>query len=289
MGFSRGVVMRNQYRLLSSLGLTVILMVLSGLGQTAAEIVSSKKSDAKSAGTNKSQQTKKGQPSASKKVTAKSSGKAKSIRSTVVIYQEVEKGIEPYVSRYIINKSFMRIDDGKPNTGYVLLDRKKDVIYSVSIENESILLIEKKEMKVKKPTNLAIEVLIHKHPSKLKLEGKQGHEFEVRVGGKNCRNNIVVNGVLPEFVTALKQYRSILANQHIQNLFKTPVNMRNKCFMAYHIYQHELHTSRGLIVRSWNNKGKQSMLRDYKRNQKALEILFKLPKKYSRFKAGQVP
>jgi len=289
MGFSRGGVMRNQYRLLSSLGLTVILMVLSGLGQTATETVSSKKSDAKPAGTNKSQQTKKGQPSANKKMTAKNSGKVKSIRSTVVIYQDVEKGIEPYVTRYIVNKNFMRIDDGKPNTGYVLLDRKKDIIYSVSLENESILLIAKKPMKIEKPANLSPQVLIHKNPGKLKLEGKQAHEFEVQVAGKHCRSNITVKGVLPEFVVALKQYRSILANQHAQNLFKTPVNMRDKCFMAYHIYHHDLHTSRGVVVRSWNNKGKQRMLRDYKKNQNAPESLFKLPKKYSQFKAGQVP
>lgn len=281
--------MRNQYRLLGLLGLGITLTALSGLTQAATEAVPLKKSDTKQVSSNKSSQTKNGPAAVKKKSIAKNSGLSKNISSTVVIYQDVEKGIEPYITRFIINKEFMRIDDGKPNTGYVLLNRKKDIIYSVSLENESILLIAKKLLKLKKPADLSPQVLIHKNPSKLKLEGKQAHEFEVQVGGKHCRSNIVVNGVLPEFVAALKQYRSILANQHAQNLFKTPVNMRDKCFMSYDIYHHGLHTSRGLVLRSWDNKGKQSMLRDYKRNQTVSEQLFTLPKKYSRFKAGQVP
>ncbi len=212
-----------------------------------------------------------------------------SVSSTVVIYQDSEKGIDPYVTRYIVNKEFMRIDDGKRGTGFVLLDRKKDVIYSISSENESILVIKNTRKKLKRPAALVSKVIMLKQPKGLKLEGNAAQEFEVRVAGEVCQNSITVKGVLPDFVKAIKQYRIILASQHASNLFKTPVNMRDNCFMAYHIFDHGLHTSRGLIVRSWNSKGKKSMLQDYKKNQKSSSTLFSLPQKFSKFNAGQVP
>ncbi|VAW70827.1 hypothetical protein MNBD_GAMMA12-310 [hydrothermal vent metagenome] len=212
-----------------------------------------------------------------------------SVSSTVVIYQDSEKGLDPYVTRYIINKEFMRIDDGKPGTGFVLLDRKKDIIYSISIENESILVIKNTSKKITRPAALVSKVVMLKQPKGLKLEGKPAQEFEVRVAGKVCQSSITVKGALPDFVKALTQYRIILASQHASNLFKTPVNMRDNCFMAYHIFDHGLHTSRGLIVRSSNSKGKKSMLQDYKKNQKTSPTLFSLPQKYSKFNAGQVP
>ena len=221
-------------------------------------------------------------------ITAGTSNKDR-LSSTVVIYQESERGITPYMTRYIVNNSYMRIDDGKPGTGFVLLDRKKETIYSVSVENESILLIKKKSMTLKKPSKLQTTVTSKKAPEKLTLEGRRAQEFDITVNNKPCMKNMTVTGVLPDFVSALKQYRAILATQHASNLYKTPLNMRNKCFMAYDIFQHSLHTAHGIIVHSLREDGKRSILRDYKRKQQAAASLFVLPAKYKQFTAGQVP
>ena len=254
------------------------LMIISTIGCSKPENPHSElKNKSKKLGSDKS------------KTVPKASDKKTAIKSTVVIYQESETGIKPYFTRYIVNQYFMRIDDGKPDTGYVLLDRKKNIIYSVSVENESILVIKFAPITIKKPPNLVSKLISKNVAENLKLEGVPALEHEIRVNGKLCIKNMSVSGVLPNYVAALKQYKAILAGQHASNLFKTPVNMRKNCFMAYNIFEHGLYTAKGLIVRSWNDNGKQSILRDYKKDQKAAAGLFSLPEKYSKFKAGQVP
>ena len=215
--------------------------------------------------------------------------KQKVISSTVILYQDSEPGLEPYTTRYIVNEKYMRIDDGKPDSGFVLLDRKKNIVYSVSVENESILVIKPTEIKIKRPKDMKTSIVDKPAPKKLQLEGKPSQEIEIYANKKLCSRMITVKGVLPDYVAALKQYRSILASQHATNLFKTPVNMRDNCFMAYDIFEHGLHTARGLIVRKWIDKGKQTMLADYRLNQKASVRLFVMPEKYKKFKAGLVP
>lgn len=44
---------------------------------------------------------------------------------TLVLFMEQESGVEPYQTRMIVNKNFVRVDDGDGAKSFVLYDRNK--------------------------------------------------------------------------------------------------------------------------------------------------------------------
>jgi|GEM_PF-6452868 len=50
---------------------------------------------------------------------------------TVLEFNEVEEGLDPYLTRMLVSDRYIRIDDGDQSDGYVLYDRLKKE-YSVS-------------------------------------------------------------------------------------------------------------------------------------------------------------
>jgi len=60
---------------------------------------------------------------------------------TLLNFQEQEAGVEPYPLRVLVNKHFLRFDDGYDASDFMLMERDTQTIYSVSHEDQSILII----------------------------------------------------------------------------------------------------------------------------------------------------
>ena len=86
------------------------------------------------------------------------SGVNAGVRGSVLWYAEQEAGVEPYKVRYIINRDFMRSDEGSDEGGFVLLDRAEQQIYSVVPQNRTILHIDGRGELPQVSPQLAIEI-----------------------------------------------------------------------------------------------------------------------------------
>ena len=65
----------------------------------------------------------------------------------LILFMEQEEGVEPFQTRMIVNKNFLRIDDGKSSNSFVLYDRVKKIVYSTSPDEQRIMAIHEKKFK----------------------------------------------------------------------------------------------------------------------------------------------
>ena len=212
--------------------------------------------------------------------------KAKTLDSQIAIYQEEEKGIDkPYITRFIANERFLRIDEGNDKSGYVLYDREDRTIYSVVHENRTIMTVTSKPVLGKLPKELKVKTSKNVDKKMPKIGGQQPIHLVNQVNGKTCVNYVLVPHTLPQVVKAVMEYRSVLAGQHWLNLDKTPKDMRDPCHTAFNIFNNSNYLKIGLVVREWRKQKKRQLI-DLKQHVAVKEALFKLPKQYRRFKTS---
>ena len=60
-----------------------------------------------------------------------------------LIYDEQETGTDPYQVKFTVTNRYLRIDQLGDQSGYVIYDDKKRVVYSVAHHDESVLVIPK--------------------------------------------------------------------------------------------------------------------------------------------------
>ncbi len=199
----------------------------------------------------------------------------------MLMFQDQEPGIAPYATRVIITKRYMRMDDGKGSRDFMLFDRRKNTVYSVSYDNRSILVVHGKPVTRKSPIPLTIDVRKTEHPNAPKVGGEKPVQYNLRVNGKDCSTVMSVPGLLPDAVAALSEFRRALAGQHAENLSKTPVDMLNPCFLAYHVFEPTRELRYGFPVRQWDVDGNKRALVDFNAKFKVDPALFKLPSGFS--------
>lgn len=198
----------------------------------------------------------------------------------VLTYQESEPDIQPYITRYIINKDFMRIDDGVDNGSFTLLDRKKEVIYSVTRENRRITKISPVKIRIESPRKLVLDATRTVDKKAPKIDGKTPETYDLKVNGITCRKMTVVKGMGEKALSAMREFRRILSTVHMDNLKKTPPDMRDPCFIAHDIVNPVRVLQYGLPIHEILSNGKQRILMDIKDGQKEKPELFKIPADY---------
>ena len=66
-----------------------------------------------------------------------------------------------------------------------------------------------------------------------------------------------------EAVSALAEYRRLLAGQHALTINNVPADARNACDMAMHIFQPDRHLQFGLLIHERDHSGFERSLVDY--------------------------
>ncbi len=221
-----------------------------------------------------------------KKDTAASKSKSTQLISEMAIYQEEEKGVEkPYTTRFIANSQYLRIDEGTNKSSYVLFDRADKIVYSVVHDQGTIMMITSKPVIGKLPKEIKIDIQKVIDVKTPKIAGRQTMQFKHLANSKECVTYIVVPNTLGQVVSAIREYRSVLAGQHALNITKTPKDLRDDCFTAFNIYKHSAHLKHGLVVSEWSKKKKKQLI-DYKQDAQVDRSLFELPSNYKRFKTS---
>jgi len=199
----------------------------------------------------------------------------------MLVFQDAEPDIDPYVTRIIVTPDFLRMDDGTDQSSFTLLDRKQKRIYAVVHENHTILKLEQRAPVKKIPDSLVLDARRIVDVGAPAIDGKVPEHYQLLVNGKVCNDMVAVKDLNEEAVEALREFRRIMSTIHASNLSKTPSEYQDECFLAHDVYAPARVFQFGLPIQQSKANGSTRILLNYDRNYKANPKLFELPEGYS--------
>jgi len=173
------------------------------------------------------------------------SEKPPQVSVTELFFQESEPGIEPYVTRILVNENYIRIDEAGAADGYVLFDRKKSRIFSVLHESERILVVDPAVSLGKTPSDLQLTEKVIEETDAPAVGGVKPKDHQFIANGILCYNVIALDGFLPEVTSAMQVYHRVLAAQQQETLQATPKELQTPCYKANYVYAVVSHISKG--------------------------------------------
>ncbi len=200
----------------------------------------------------------------------------------LLAYLNTEPEVEPYQTRIIISDDYIRFDDGQASNDFVLFDRRSGVIYSSAAETRRILVIKPRQANTPE-LNIKITDKSVDDPDAPVIGGQKMQGWNMSANGDTCNEVMVVPGLLPKAIKALKEYTYNLSMEHVDGLHKIPLDMQNACDIAINVLAHDWALSKGLPTRERHYTGFSRSLIDYKEGYIPDPALFELPKDYQRF------
>jgi len=204
----------------------------------------------------------------------------------ILTYVEQEPGIEPYQNRVLITDEFLRMDDGNDQADFTLFDRREKVIYSVSHDNRTALVLREQNQDVTSPVTLKLDEQQVDMADAPMIAGQAPLHYRLLVNEQLCRDTIVVPELHAGAIQAMREFRQVLASVHKGNVSKTPDDMQDPCFLADDVFWHNRSLKYGFPIKEWTPTGFSRALIDYKYNAPAGAGLFKVPEGYLRTTTG---
>lgn len=203
--------------------------------------------------------------------------------TAMLLYDVIEPGVDPYQSRVIVTDDFIRLDENNDGNDFVLVDRKKQIVYSVSDDNDAILVVNRQPVEIPAPMEFKLSVDKNQDENAPQIDGKNVVHYVFKVNGEACNDAMIAEGLLLGTTQALSEYRHILAGQHASTLESVPADVRNACDMVSHIFHPDRHLQYGLPVQESDYSGYKRSLADFDDDWTADPKLFVLPKEFGRF------
>ncbi len=213
--------------------------------------------------------------------TASATGSTSS-NATVVHFQEKEAGTEQYHSRMIVTPEYIRFDDGKGSTDFVLFDRKKRIIYSTSSMDKHTLVIKWRKLSLKMPASLKnrVEIVKDSVPS---IGNKPVTHYRLYTNEKQCYDLFVAKGLLPGVVKAMIEFQETLSVEHADFFDYAPLQTASDCDRVNNVFDPARFLRFGFPVQANDYLGRSRQMVDYKFNKKVDNKLFVLPKEYKEY------
>ncbi|MCU7801253.1 MAG: hypothetical protein KZQ70_14250 [gamma proteobacterium symbiont of Lucinoma myriamae] len=188
--------------------------------------------------------------------------------ATILYFSEHEQGSDEVLITMTITEQYLRIDDRliktsnqetEENKGFVLFDRKNKEIYSVSYEEQQIIKIKYAAVTIPSPIKLKLNILSLKSDKNAPLiKGKKTQQKQIYVNDKLCSNMITIPGLMPDAVTALKNFNQVLAGQQAETLRYIPGDPHEACDLARHSFYPQSHLENGfpMVMQTIGESGK---------------------------------
>ena len=204
--------------------------------------------------------------------------------ATMLNFVEHERSVEPYPTRLIVTKKFLRFDDGEGSADFVLLDRNKDVVYSVNSSEGTVMAVHKKQLDIQPPFKLE---LTHEQLNDMKeapaIDGIQPQHYQFSANGDKCYQVIAVQGLMPDVVVALQEFTDLLASDSKVTFNTLPADLQKPCDISMNTFAAGRHLAFGFPIHEWSENGSGRALVDYQLNLQPDANLFVLPADYHHF------
>jgi hypothetical protein len=205
----------------------------------------------------------------------------RTLPATVLYFVEQEPGEEAYRTRMLITAGHVRIDDGRPDGDYTLYARRDRVIYSVTAGDKMVLTIRPGPDKPPSPIRLEHRA-VRERGEAPPVGGKAVVRWRLLTNDKTCYDIHAADGLLPQAVTALREFIETLARDQAGTLAHTPKEMQTPCHLANNVFAAARYLDHGLPVRRADMTGRVSELVDYREEFAAEPALFTLPESFRR-------
>lgn len=202
---------------------------------------------------------------------------------TALYFEEQERGSESAPTRMLVTPDFLRIDYGKDDDDFILYDRKRPTIYSVTHADKSTLVISPAKITAKPPKPFTHRVTKDRQ-SFPAVDGKAVAHYQLFTNDRRCYDLFAADGLLPETLPALREYAQTMAGEQGVSLAFTPKEMQDTCDIANHVFLPTRHLEHGFPVRLEDFAGKTRQLINYEQGKSFSPSLFSLPEQYKRYR-----
>ena len=168
---------------------------------------------------------------------AKASGDK--VKNTQEVYQlsyiEREPGIDEYEITMLVSERYIRIDQPGEANGFIVYDDKDKVIYSVSHQDESVLVIKEHVFSEgKSPVKYQTEYLeLADAPT---VSGNVIFNYRVYTGEgdseETCTEIQLVENLLPEVNKLLQNYQKVVSGQQVKMTDNKLSDMQTACLFC---------------------------------------------------------
>lgn len=197
------------------------------------------------------------------------------------IYQEKETGTDPVIVRYLVNKLFLRIDNGGLQDDFLLFNRKTETIYNVNQDDMSILVIKPSKWRAPKfPFDIKVNKKILVDAPE--IMGKKVLDYSKVAAGELCHQLKIVPDVYKKDMQAFIEYQNILSGQQVKILNNTPKEMQTPCLLVDQVFNAGDYYQLGLPIQESHSRGYVKSLKDYKKIKLKAEF-FVLPKDFKEY------
>lgn len=213
------------------------------------------------------------------------SASAETVEAVMLKYKVSEAGIEPYTSRIIITDNMVRMDDDDPQGDYLLFDRSRQLISSVSHSDGTVLELPARDLPTTSPIVLKRNRSFKEDSEAPAIDGKRPHQLQLFVNEKLCYDAVVVPGLLPDSVKALSDLNRVLAGEQGKLLNELPGDVLEDCDLALHTFHPAWPLESGLAIQEFDlstRRGRQ--LVDMNQTFKVDTKLFELPSGYTHYR-----
>ncbi len=206
---------------------------------------------------------------------------------TLLMFEDQDSLNEPaYMSRLLLTKDYLRMDDGEDHGDFALLDRKDGTIYSVNHEDQRTLVIPFQPVTAAPPKALRHDIEELDAGGVPDVGGSKVARYYMFTNGKRCLEVYAVTGFYDDAVKALTELSKTLAGQHAKGLELIPDEARSDCDLANNIFVPDRHLSKGFPIRQKDFAGRTRKLVTVKDDVMIDSSIFELPEGYERFMPG---
>jgi hypothetical protein len=212
---------------------------------------------------------------------------AEEIKSTLLIFKDQDlPSEEPYITRMLLTDDYLRMDDGEDHGDFALFDRKAGAIYSVSHEDQRILVVPAQPVTVSPPRPLRNDIEEHDAKGAPAVGGNKVSRYYLFTNGARCMEIFAVQDYYSEVVSVLAEFSKTLAGQHARTIALMPDEIQNDCDMANNVFYPDRHLNKGFPIHQIDFSGRSRMLVDIDDDYKVGAGLFVLPEGYEKFMPG---
>jgi hypothetical protein len=201
---------------------------------------------------------------------------------TVIYFQERQGGGEAWSTRMLLTPAYLRIDDGKDDADFVLLDRRARAIYNVNHGDKTVLVVRARPVAATPPQPFVAETKRddETYPA---IGGRRVLHYELFSNHARCYDVYAAPGLLPDAVEALREFAQTLAGEQASTLAYTPKEMQAACMLANNVFLPTRHLEFGFPVRQEDMAGNERQLVNYDENRILSPTLFQLPADFRRY------
>ena len=201
--------------------------------------------------------------------------------AALLVYRVWEPGVDPYVSRILVTPEFVRLDEGEGATVYTLYDREQDIMYNVSGQDRSVLVMNPPIADLKLPADLKLDEKVSTDPQAPTIAGLATRNVSLLTNGEVCRELVSVPGLLPEALEGMREMQALIGRIQQATVGSIPADMQTPCDLSENVYAPLRALAHGIPIQEREAKRSRSLV-DFVPVYAVDEAVFAIPADYGR-------